>query len=178
METYPYDRVRAVRYAQRYAYGRNPAFGDFSDLGGDCTNFVSQCVYAGCCAMNETHDFGWYYRSMEDRAPAWSGVEAFYAFFTGAFRAQNGGDGPYAHEIPLDAAEVGDVIQMANDVGDFTHAVLITGAAGGEVLVSAHTYDSLNRPLSTYEYTALRVLHIEGARGTTAPVCDPAFFLE
>lgn len=42
-----YDRRSAAAYAQRWAYFRNPDFLDFSDLGGDCTNFASQCIYAG-----------------------------------------------------------------------------------------------------------------------------------
>ena len=78
--TLPYDRDRAVMYARKWALTRNPLFVDFSDVGGNCTSFVSQCVYAGCCNMNFTRDFGWYYISGEDRAPAWSSVEFFYDF--------------------------------------------------------------------------------------------------
>ena len=37
-----YDRERAVAYAHQWAYSRNPAYYDFSVLGGDCTNFISQ----------------------------------------------------------------------------------------------------------------------------------------
>lgn len=37
----PYDREQAVQYARMWAYDRNPAYYDFSNLGGDCTNFVS-----------------------------------------------------------------------------------------------------------------------------------------
>ena len=36
---YGYDREKAVAYAHKWAYGRNPAYGDFSEMGGDCTNF-------------------------------------------------------------------------------------------------------------------------------------------
>ena len=43
----PYNRQAAVAYAHKWAFGRNPAFFDFSELGGDCTNFASQCLYAG-----------------------------------------------------------------------------------------------------------------------------------
>ena len=39
-----YDRAAAVLYAHRWAYGRNPAFYDYEELGGDCTNFASQCL--------------------------------------------------------------------------------------------------------------------------------------
>ena len=56
-----YDRRAAVLYAHRWAYGRNPAFYDYEHLGGDCTNFASQCIYAGSGVMNFTPTFGWYY---------------------------------------------------------------------------------------------------------------------
>jgi len=32
-----YNRANAVAYAKKWAYGRNPKYYDFSDLGGDCT---------------------------------------------------------------------------------------------------------------------------------------------
>ena len=31
----PYDRDRAVQYAHKWAYARNPAYLDFEELGGD-----------------------------------------------------------------------------------------------------------------------------------------------
>lgn len=78
----PYRRMDAVAYAHYWAYRRNPAFYDFEEIGGDCTNFASQCLYAGTGVMNFTPTYGWYYRSADDRAPAWSGVEFFYNFLT------------------------------------------------------------------------------------------------
>ena len=48
-----YDEAeRAVAYARRWALDRNPLFVDFTGQGGNCTNFVSQCVLAGSCVMN------------------------------------------------------------------------------------------------------------------------------
>ena len=60
MQLLSYDREAAVAYARRFALSRNPAYYDFSDLGGDCTNFASQCIYAGAGIMNYTPTFGWY----------------------------------------------------------------------------------------------------------------------
>ncbi len=48
----PYDRAAALRYAEQWAMRRNPDFFDFEELGGDCTNFASQCLYAGSRVMN------------------------------------------------------------------------------------------------------------------------------
>ena len=161
-----YLRRRAVAYAERWALSRNPLFYDFAGSGGDCTNFVSQCILAGCCTMNFTPTFGWYFRSSADRAPAWTSVEYLYDFLTGApdFAAENGGIGPYGHEVPTVLARAGDVVQLADDSGDFYHTLLITDVRPDGLLVSAHTNDALNRPLSSYTYAAARVIHIDGVR--------------
>lgn len=165
--TKPYNRSRAVEYARRWALDRNPLFADFTGRGGNCTNFISQAVLAGSCTMNYTPDFGWYYISIDDRAPAWSGVDFFYDFMTGspAFASQNGGVGPFATVVEREAAELGDVIQYANASGDWYHTVMITGFDGDEILVSAQSNDALDRPLSSYtNAVGKRFLHIEGVR--------------
>lgn len=165
--TKPYNRERAVEYARRWALDRNPLFVDFTEIGGNCTNFVSQAVLAGSCTMNYTPDFGWYYVSEEDRAPAWSGVEYFFDFLTGAplFREQNGGVGPFATVVEREAVMPGDVIQYANAAGDWYHTVIVTGFDGEEILVSAQSNDALDRPVSSYRSAVTkRYLHIEGVR--------------
>ena len=42
-----YSPSKAVAYAKKWAYGRNPNYKDYDPLGGDCANFVSQCIMAG-----------------------------------------------------------------------------------------------------------------------------------
>ncbi len=83
----PYDRQAAVEYAHRWAYFRNPNYYNFDELGGDCTNFASQCLYAGAGVMNFTPTFGWYYVNVNNRAPAWTGVRFFTTSSPGARRA-------------------------------------------------------------------------------------------
>ena len=154
-----YRRDLAVRYARRYAMGQNRLFGDFSAIGGNCTNFVSQCLYAGSCRMNFRPIYGWFYRSMADRAPAWTGVRFFADFLTG-----NEEEGPFGRIAAQDEAEPGDVIQLADASGSYYHAMLIVGFSGGEPLVAAQSENSLDRPLSTYSYAFARFLHVEGVR--------------
>jgi hypothetical protein len=163
----PYRRDRALEYARRWALSRNPLFFDFTGRGGDCTSFVSQCLFAGCGVMNDTPTYGWFYVSAADRAPAWSGVKELYDFLIGIpeFRDANGGEGPYATDAAVSQKiEIGDVIQLQNEAGDFYHTLFISGFTDNDVLVCAHTDDALDRPLSTYRYAGIRVLHIEGAR--------------
>ena len=44
---YLYAKAKARDYAVKWALGRNPAFADYSSVGGDCANFTSQCLNAG-----------------------------------------------------------------------------------------------------------------------------------
>lgn len=155
----PYDRMRAVEYAETWALGRNPLFADFTGQGGNCTNFVSQSVLAGSCVMNFTPTFGWYFISSLDRSPSWTGVEFFYNFMV-----TNQGVGPFMREVSRREVMPGDVIQLANENGDFYHTLMITGFSGGDILVSAQSDDALNRALSSYNYASLRFLHVDGVR--------------
>jgi len=100
-----YNRNKAIEYAHKWLHGRNPAYYDFDKIGGDCTNFISQCLYSGCGKMNYTRDIGWYYNSPQNRAAVWSGVEYLYKFLI-----NNKGAGPYASEISIENAEAGDII--------------------------------------------------------------------
>ena len=163
-----YRRERALEYARRWALSRNPLFADFAGIGGDCTNFVSQCLYAGCCQMNFTPVFGWYYISKDDRAAAFSGVEYFYNFIVG-----NEGVGPFAEESDAASLMVGDVVELGREGEGYYHALLVVGRSEeGEILVAAHTNDALDRPLSTYTFDMARYLHIAGVRYPTAGIGD------
>jgi hypothetical protein len=155
----PYNRENALLYAKRYAFSQNPIFGDFRDIGGNCTNFVSQCVYAGSCRMNYTKTFGWYYVSLDNRAPAWTGVEFFYNFIT-----SNEGVGPFGREIPREECEIGDAIQLGNSQDGYYHTLLVVGSRDDDILVAAQTDNALMRPLSTYSYEFARFIKIDGVR--------------
>lgn len=158
LETIDLNPVAMLRYAETWAYGRNPAYADFDTMGGDCTNFVSQCIFAGGAPMNYTKDVGWYYVSLSDRAAAWTGVEFLYRFLT-----TNRGVGPFAKEIPLSDVRVGDVIQLGDGTG-FYHTLLTVDVVAGTPYVAAHTSDAFDRPLWSYSFDRLRVLAVRQGR--------------
>ena len=167
MRKIPYNRQAAVRYAEKWAFERNPAYYNFDRVGGDCTNFASQCLFAGCGVMNYTSDLGWFYRSANDRSAAWTGVEYFYRFLVGNNDGTAGignGTGPYAVETGIEGLEIGDFVQFGRATGDFYHTPVVVGFQGGVPLLAAHTYDALNRPLTSYSFARMRCLHILGAR--------------
>ena len=158
-----YNAASAVAYAHKWAYSRNPRYYDFENIGGDCTNFVSQCIYAGCNVMNYKPDLGWYYTSLKSRSAAWSGVQFLYNFLT-----SNKEEGPFGHEAPLSHARPGDVIQLSFDGKGFTHSLIIVdiimNPQPNGILVSTHSYDADNRALNTYTYNKHRLISIDGAR--------------
>ena len=162
MRLRPYHRNAAVRYAHRWAYSRNPAFYDFSELGGDCTNFVSQCIYAGSGVMNFTPTFGWYYINANEKAPAWTGVQYLSDFLL----REKASVGPKAELVGLEELEIGDVVQLSFQGIAYQHTALVVAVTGNaapeHILVAAHSVDADYRPLNTYNYQAVRCLHIVG----------------
>lgn len=159
----PYDRKSAVAYAHRWAFGRNPDFFDYEALGGDCTNFASQCLYAGTGVMNFTPVFGWYYIDANDKAPAWTGVEYFYNFLT----RDQVSPGPFAVSARLEDMEPGDFVQFRFNKEVFGHTPIIVSMGNPPTLentrIAAHSYNADNRPLSTYYFQEIRFLHILGS---------------
>ena len=162
--TKPYNRARAVEYARMWALSRNPLFYDFTGGGGNCTNFVSQCLLAGSLVMNPTETFGWYYVDVNNRAPSWTGVREFYEFLCGIgdFSPKDKRQGPFADDVARELVEIGDVVQLSNMRGQFYHSLIVSGFENGDILVSAQSNDALDRPLSSYNYATARFLHVRG----------------
>ncbi len=158
-----YDREAAISYAAKWAFQRNPKYYDFHGIGGDCTNFVSQCIYAGAKVMNFTPTFGWYYISPDDRTPSWTGVSYLYQFLT-----TNDSVGPYATEVEAKDIQIGDVIQLGDENDRFYHTLIVVATrrtpSPRTIYIATHSDDAYMRRLSTYEYYQARFLHIDGVR--------------
>lgn len=165
MRILPYNRMAAVEYAREWAYKRNPDFYDFSRIGGDCTSFASQCLYAGTGVMNYTPDLGWYYISQNDRAAAWSGVEYFYNFLIGNAKGAIGnGAGPFAEEVSVQELQAGDFVQFGNARGFYHTPVVVGFQENGVPLLAAHSNNTYAKPLTSWTFQRLRCIHILAAR--------------
>lgn len=112
--------------------------------------------------MNHAPLYGWYYYSLQNRTPAWSGVEPFYRFLTGPHEI-----GPSAVEVPLEETEPGDVVQLITAGSQFHHAAVIVESTPfptlDHTLIACHSFDSDFRALSTYNIRKIRFLHIVSA---------------
>ncbi|WP_273482350.1 amidase domain-containing protein [Dysosmobacter welbionis] len=163
-----YDRRAAVLYAHRWAYGRNPAFYDYEHLGGDCTNFASQCIYAGSGVMNFTPTFGWYYIDPDQKAPAWTGVPYLYNFLVREEKTE----GPAAHPCELRDLRPGDLIQLSFDGENFRHTpvVVSVGPKRASGLVERGGQGPANTPRSWHP-NGLRPSRRAPGAPVTAPPC-------
>lgn len=153
-----YQRDSAISYAKRWALSYNPQYYNFTNIGGDCTNFISQCIYAGCNVMNYERTYGWYYININNRSPSWTGVNYLYNFLV-----NNSLNGPFGEECELAETEPGDFIQLGSSYGEFYHSLFILEKSD-DIYIATHTSNELYRPLSSYYFVKYRCIHILGAR--------------
>lgn len=158
-----YSYMAAVRYAyEHYATNNyNPDYPDITSLGGDCANFVSQCIYAGGKQM----DSKWYIKKINDDYPKpttsseldhswdlanpspWISAKAFGSYWS------NNAESNVTYSIDdylslskriFSGYGVGDVVQITKrDIINYYgyHTMLITQVDGSNYLYTAHTSD-------------------------------------
>lgn len=170
-----YNRTAAVQYANAWASNsqtlRNPDWGNFDppNGGGDCTNYVSQVIYAGAPQMDDTGNYTWYYYGYNNRAPSWTDVSSLYTYLI-----NNTWTGPYG-SVVSDACTLsgGDVIQLKSGSTWFHSLAVVqvplTGdciriGAGTAVRYNAHYTDRKNYPLSFVSAYTKRYIKIQGWR--------------
>ena len=144
-----YNREGAVNYALKYAESPNNLnyyyFSADEQLGGDCTNFVSQAIYEGgkaSMSIPPTPEQGiggtrWYYFDVNNRARAWTYVDGLYDFITHPYAWS---EGPEGCEVSIDQITIGDVIQYETN-GDNTwdHSVVVVEIQNGIPYVASHS---------------------------------------
>ncbi|UQZ84044.1 Putative amidase domain protein [Paenibacillus konkukensis] len=161
-----YNRIKAAEYADTWWDKANP---DYIHFEVDCSNFISQCLFAGGAPMNYTgkRDSGWWYKGryngQEQWSYSWAVAHSLQRFLTA------GRVGLCAEEVPeASMLDLGDVISYDWDGnGRFQHSTIVTAKdAGGMPLVNAHTTESFHRywsyrdSVAWTEKTKYRFLHI------------------
>lgn len=148
-----YNRPAAVRYALMHWNRPNPAYANFDTVGtgGDCANFVSQCMRAGGWPMDyreSSRNMEWWYRRLGDDPfdadgdDWWSCTWAIADLHFRYMRA-NHGQGLNLSRNPRLARtlRIGDVIYYDwDDDGVLNHSSIVTGRnRRGEPLVTYRT---------------------------------------
>ena len=148
-----YNRLAAVRYAYRYWNNPNPRFANMDTFGGggDCANFVSQCLLAGGWPQDyreTSQDKEWWYRRVgqarfdSDRNDWWSCTWAVAEAHFQYMRA-NGGQVLNLLASPRLARRLrrGDVIYYDWDGdGEMNHSAIVTSfSRRGQPLVTYRT---------------------------------------
>jgi hypothetical protein len=154
-----YIRYAAVRYATKWALSRNPAYKNFSAAaggGGDCSNFVSQCLAAGGWQMipgGKRDADAWYCDDNDgDNSNTWSSAQWLYWFLDRSPRTTALDD--------KDDLALGDIVMLQGPgFSHPDHAMMVTWITGvctpeGErkqICLSYHSTDKLNNPLDEIE---------------------------
>ncbi|HBZ83659.1 MULTISPECIES: amidase domain-containing protein [Brevibacillus] len=147
-----YQPEKAVAYAERYWNTTNPAYPRFTD---DCTNFISQCLYAGGIPMlmSKEKGKGWWIRTGKsaDWSYSWTVAHSLYLLL------KSGGPPMRAVAKPSAADLVpGDIICYDfNGDGRFQHNTIVVAKDANQMpLVNAHTTDSRMRYWAYEDSTA------------------------
>jgi len=134
-----YDVNAVIKYADKWATSRNPAYYDFSDLGGDCANFTSQSIFAGGMPQVVGSQYGtngWFYKTSSNRSATWTGASPLRTWM-----ANNRGkkvDSPSNSEIYVGSPVFYD---WYND-GSYDHATICVGTnSSGRAIINSHTND-------------------------------------
>lgn len=156
-----YRSLDAVSYAKEYYDTYNTAYPDWTSYGGDCANFISQCLYAGGKSMKGTPGSStaaqnwsnWFSTgsscNTSNVSSTWRGANAFRNYW------QSNANG-YSTFSSVDSSSfiygyTGDAVSLLNNNSAY-HTLIIVGYdfANKDFIVSAHTGNTITAKLSDY----------------------------
>ncbi|NMM64735.1 methylase [Clostridium sp. P21] len=145
LRTSQYSRSAAVKYAIKYALTPNTKYRYFpliKDNSGDCSNFVSQCLYAGGSPMIFNKKNPWWYNNT-NWSLSWTLAHSLYWYLK--INEESNLQGCKGLEISdINALELGDLIFYENNKNVIFHSAIITGFSQNKPLVSQHSREALN----------------------------------
>jgi hypothetical protein len=165
--TFTYQRSAAVSYANRWWDSYNSYYNNYNGpgYGGDCANFVSQCV--GDSAGGALWMFGsssdpvgqqwWFHHSTMTQSQSWTYCPTQIA----AWRWAQPGRGPASYIVAYSRSKpsgysTGDVAWLVDSSGVAYHALICTSFSGSTPLFSCHSYPQHNKPLSYWGAPSVR----------------------
>lgn len=173
------DQTKIVDYAHKYAKKYNPEY-RVPDSGSDCTNFVSQAIYAGGLSMspssirgtnpgtNTTTDEWYYYNSPSATAAtpyekavavssSWVRVVDLYTYLAPHYDAVEA----TTKAVVEQNLKAGYIIQGGPLVGRYEHSAIVT-EKDGKWCYTAHTNDRKDRDMKYYysAYEKFRIIKV------------------
>jgi hypothetical protein len=146
---YTYNRQATVNYALQWWDKANPAYRNFGS--NDCTNFVSQCLFAGGWSMKGWNKWSlshWFYYSTIYYSNTWTVADDFSKFLTvysGRGQARSLTYKPLNQHF-----NIGDIVQIDYDGdGKWDHTMIITKVTASEIYVTYHWAPSSFVPLTS-----------------------------
>ena len=168
-----YNRIGATNYATQYAISPNTNYVDFGSTGtnegGDCTNFISQCLNEG---GGISEHFGtiysntcWFYTTGSNRSSSWTGAQEFNTYVKSSVSKINSTMSTFS------SVDYGDIIQLQSTTStQMSHSLIITGIVmssygRSDLLFCCHSSNKLNYSLSnTYGSRTKQYIHILGCK--------------
>ncbi|MFJ8848450.1 amidase domain-containing protein [Streptomyces cyaneofuscatus] len=139
-----YNYTNMAKYAEKHWSKYNPSYRKFDDVGGDCTNFISQALRAGGW-KNDTGFYksykNWWYNSA-NQTTSWINVNYWASFSLHSGRAYNLNN--------VYKMGVGDILQM-----DFTnnrskdHSMITTYKTGGVPYLTYHSKNTYRKSVTS-----------------------------
>lgn len=157
-----YSSSDAVTYAEKYYSSYNSSYPDWTTEGGDCANFISQCLYAGGKSMKGTPGTSsaadswsnWFSKgsslNTKNVSSTWRGANAFKSYWqsnaSGYSTFQSVGTESYNYGFK------GDAVSLLNSNGSAYHTMIIVGydPANKDFILAAHTGNTKTAKLSNY----------------------------
>lgn len=162
--------ILGIEYAEKFALAPKDKRIFYTAGDSDCTNFVSQCIWASLGGYDprdmdttisniKKQEFmvtGVWYGSQYGGSMPWENVTSLWDFITnnnktGPKAKGYNNDKPY-YNLSMDTIALGDVIQVKKD-GDlrYSHSAYVTAITYEkgvkQIYISQHSYDKLNRSL-------------------------------
>jgi len=150
-----YNRYAAYGYAYRWWNGANPHYNDYSSGGGDCANFVSQCIIAGGLSLhNGTDGTGYGVYPDEDRTSISNGTIPYCDYLNLHLKNWQDTTVTYVQEATAAIPEeitIGDVVIFGEDATDkYKHAMIVVWDNGtNDIGLAGHSSPVWNRSFWT-----------------------------
>ena len=160
-----YDRDAAIAYAREWYNSANTsAYASFIGKGGDCANFVSQCLVAGGIGMtsdwfsNRKED--WLYslitneKYMYSISSSWKCADDHYKYFSDETNPYTNGSVIQITDrskikvfASTGTVKPGDLLYFVVD-GNVSHATMVSSVDNGMIFFTGHSSPRYNYPLS------------------------------